>query len=227
MFNMVNGLRVLVIGAHPDDWEIGAGGFVYRLIREMSAVVKIVILTPGLRGLASKRFTASTRVGEAERAALKLGVAKEDVEVLKFEDCALHLHLHAVIRALEERFADKYDIVLTHAGGDTHSDHCNAYQATLTAARYHSGTLMLYQGVSSIPNEFRPTCFVALDEDAMIAKQSAMDCHSSQRGKDFMQPHRTLEVAAGWAGFLRQPGARLEAFEMHKSFWWTPSSQTS
>ncbi len=217
-------LDVLAIGAHPDDIELGAGGMIYRLIRERGARTRFLILSPGLQHWDPGRvFKRRTRVAEASKAAQALGVSASDVDVLDFPDCHLHLHLHDLIRQIERRLhmngnaANK--VVLTHAPHDTHSDHRQVYEATIAAARAHTGTILLYQAVSTMPNLFRPTCFVSLTDDAIDAKQKALECHASQREKDFMKRVRTEGMARSWALFLRRPDNFLEAFEVHKAFW--------
>ena len=49
MFFNANQLRVLAIGAHPDDIELGCGGFLWRLKCEFSARIKFLVVSPGLR----------------------------------------------------------------------------------------------------------------------------------------------------------------------------------
>ena len=49
VFVNIGKLRVLVIASHPDDTELGCGGFIFRLIHECGAEIHLLILTPGLR----------------------------------------------------------------------------------------------------------------------------------------------------------------------------------
>ena len=224
MLSETEELDVLAIGAHPDDIELGAAGVVYRLIRERAARIRFLILSAGLQHWSTgQTFERGTRVGEAIEAARTLGVSASDVEILEFPDCQLHLHLHDLIEQIEQRLyvngRAANNVVLTHTAHDTHSDHRQAYEATIAAARAYSGTILLYQAVSTIPNMFDPTYFVSLTEEAIDAKQRALECHESQRAKDFMKRVRTEGMARGWALFLRRPGAFLEAFEVHKAFW--------
>ena len=84
MFILDSKLRVLLIGAHPDDIELGAGGFVHRL-RRCGAAVHFLIVTHGLQGLAQIRSVANAqREEEARLAADILGVAPGCVEVLRY-----------------------------------------------------------------------------------------------------------------------------------------------
>lgn len=217
--------RVLAVGAHPDDIELGAGGLIRRMVTQLEARVQFLILTKGLqhpRG--SMQYSAESRQAESHRAAAILGVPSEDVTLLAFEDCRLPLCEHDVIREIEGRLRDGkgeplVDVVLTHSPEDTHSDHRVASEATISAARDFHGTLLFYPSPSTKPNAFAPTFFVTLDEDAMQQKTLALQEHESQRDKEFMRGSRTRGVAAGWAQFLRLQDGFLEAFEVYKSFW--------
>ncbi|MHC4608221.1 MAG: PIG-L deacetylase family protein [Planctomycetota bacterium] len=226
LFNMLSFLRILVIGAHPDDIELGCAGFIYRLVKECKAKVEFLIVSPGLKHWKrGQGFQHASRVKEAVEAAGTLEIPEQDVDVLEFKDCELHLHLHDIIEQLELRIADaepeqQYDLILSHAKADTHADHTAVYQATVAATRSYEGTVLLFQGVSTIPNEFHPVYFVNLDAEAIAAKQRALNCHASQREKDFMQRLQTEGIPKSWACFLRKPDQFFEAFEVYKSYWW-------
>jgi LmbE family N-acetylglucosaminyl deacetylase len=79
--------RVLVVTAHPDDSEFGAGGTVARLVRQ-GAQVAYVIVTNGNKGSGDRSMTperlARIRQQEQQAAASVLGV--ERVEFLGYED---------------------------------------------------------------------------------------------------------------------------------------------
>jgi LmbE family N-acetylglucosaminyl deacetylase len=218
--------RVLAIGAHPDDIELGAGGFVHRLMHKCQATVHFLILTEGLQGLAQSGSAASTlRRKEAHDAAELLGVSQECVELLSYPDCQLHEKGHEIIREIEKRLygdggAPRYDAVLTHSGEDTHADHRAAHESTLSAVRYFYGAVLLYQAPSVKPNSFHPTFFVKLDEKDVKQKDLAVMAHVSQRDRDYTRASRTLGMTDNWAIFLRLPnGTYLEAFEVYKSFF--------
>ena len=218
--------RILVIGAHPDDVELGAGGFVRRAIEELSADVWFLILTCGCRHWKrGQKLKKNARRKEARRGARRLGIkGKRRVEILNFQDCNLQNYTHELIEAIERRLYNKsgkrrFDIVLTHAQEDTHKDHKCTYEATISAARAFDGVILLYQAPSTSPNEFRPTFFVNLDDDAISHKKKALVEHVSQREKSFMSHVQTDGMAKSWALFLRMSEKRLEAFEVYRSCW--------
>jgi len=80
--------RVLVITAHPDDAEFGAGGTIARFVRQ-GAQVAYVVVTSGNKGSSDRTMTperlAAIREAEQRNAARVLGV--EHVEFLGREDC--------------------------------------------------------------------------------------------------------------------------------------------
>jgi LmbE family N-acetylglucosaminyl deacetylase len=82
--------RVLVVTAHPDDSEFGAGGTVARFARE-GRQVTYCIVTNGNKGSSDRSMTPERLVAirqEEQRAAARvLGV--ETVEFLGFPDCEL------------------------------------------------------------------------------------------------------------------------------------------
>ena len=99
-----NVLDYLAIGAHPDDIELGAGGFIHRLTTEFNANVHFLILTEGLRGFPSGiTYESETRRREALSAAELLGVPHQNVAICSYNDCELHLNGHEAIREIEGR----------------------------------------------------------------------------------------------------------------------------
>ncbi len=219
-------LRVLAIGAHPDDIELGAGGLIWRLVSECSADVRFLILTCGCRHRKpGMQFDSRVRRDEAKAGACELGVTGDHrVEMLEHDDCNLNNCHHQLIEEIQKRLFDEngrsaFDLVLTHAGGDMHLDHIHAHDATISAARDFQGEVLLYQSPSSIPNQFRPTFFVALDDIALCHKKQALMKHASQRDKEFMRDVQIEGLAKSWAIFHRTPDKHLEAFELNKAFW--------
>jgi LmbE family N-acetylglucosaminyl deacetylase len=214
-------LKVLAVGAHPDDIELGAGGFIYRLMQEIHAQVYFLILTHGLKSWQGPDdFDKDQRRRESMEAADVLGVEKDNVTILGYEDCGLHRDLHQLIQVVEKATAaQKFDIVLAHAKGDRHNDHATAHEATIAGTRTFDGTILLYQAPSTVPNDFRPAFFVDLKPDQLDAKQTALKKHVSQREKWFMSEHRIPMLAQGWASFFNASATLLEAFEVYKSFW--------
>jgi len=218
--------RVLAIGAHPDDIEIGAGGFVDILIRKHQGFVEFLVLTEGVQGVApDELYNGGLRHEEAINGAGRLGVAPEHVTVMDFPDCQLHNYGHQIIQAIESHLYDKdgkarFDVVLTHVLGDAHEDHRVVHESTLSAVRHFNGTVLCYQAPNTKPNCFHPTFFVELDPESIANKVAALQEHRSQQFKPFMHVQQTRGLAANWAQFHRLPeGTYLEAFEIYKSFF--------
>src|SRR5262245_65723389 len=82
--------RVMVVTAHPDDSEFGAGGTVAKLVKE-GKQVSYCILTNGNKGSGDRSMTperlVAIREEEQRNAARVLGV--EAIDFLGFPDCEL------------------------------------------------------------------------------------------------------------------------------------------
>jgi len=125
-------LRVIVIGAHPDDAEGRCGGTA-ALWTEQGAEVMFVSVTNGDAGHQSQGggALARRRAAEARRSAEILGVSWR---TLDFHDGELVPSLEArkaVIRAIRDW---KADIVISHRPNDYHPDHRYTGQLVQDAA---------------------------------------------------------------------------------------------
>ncbi len=113
--------RLLVLGAHPDDAEISAGGLIVRHARSGSTV-KIVSVTDGRSG--HHEIAPEELVGIRRQEALEAGrwVGAEYV-TWDFADGSLFPTLDVREAIIREIRTFQPDLVLTHRPCDYHPDH--------------------------------------------------------------------------------------------------------
>ena len=177
---------ILVLGAHPDDIELGCGGTLAKL----SAVgwrICAVVMSTGTKGASD----GAQRCLETDRALKSLGV--HEVIQHDFPDTRLHEHLNDLIQAIEvevERLTPSR--VYTMFDGDRHQDHRAVYQASAVACR--SVPMILgYETPSSYPN-FVATIFEPISNQLM-RKVEAVRTHQSQEGRLYMQEEKVRAAA--------------------------------
>lgn len=184
-------IRVIVIGAHPDDPDGDAGGTAI-LWAKMGHAVKFVAVTNGDAGHFEMGggALAKRRIQEAMEAGRRFGVV---YEVLDNHDGELTPDLEIrkeIIRLIREW---KADVVITHRPNDYHPDH--RYTAMLVQdAAYmvivpniaadtpplRDNPVFLYaQDYFKKPNPFTPDIAVAID-DVIDQKIYATAAHESQ-----------------------------------------------
>ncbi|MBI5083733.1 MAG: PIG-L family deacetylase [Acidobacteria bacterium] len=185
-------LRILAIGAHPDDCDIKFGGTAARFAKAGHAV-KFLSVTNGDAGhqtlggaaLAKRRFL------ETQESARRLGIM--EYEVLDNHDGELVPSLEVrrqVIRVIRKW---KADIVIAPRPNDYHPDHRYtgvlvqdaAYMVVVpnvvadTAPLERNPIFLYYQDGFQKPAPFRPDVVVPLDS-VWDQKINAMDAHVSQ-----------------------------------------------
>jgi LmbE family N-acetylglucosaminyl deacetylase/tetratricopeptide (TPR) repeat protein len=189
---------VLVIGAHPDDIELGAAGSLLKLTHEGTSVYGLV-MTLGELG---SEAPLGARAGEARQGASHLGL--KDLWVLDFPDTHLRQHITEMRAAIEDKINELgIQVVITHSPQETHGDHVAVFEAVKEAARKCS--VLCYESISA-PKEFVPNYFV--DITAFLPeKLSALSSHKTQRGKFYMDSelvkgraaHRGLQAGVPYA----------------------------
>lgn len=171
--------RVMAIGAHPDDLEIGCAGTVARLLRERP----------------ESRFTWVVLSGEGDRAAeartsaaALLGPAAARVEVLTGRDGFLPYEPVPVKEALLGlRGTPEPDLVLTHRREDLHQDH--AFAAALAWQVFRRSRIVEFE-VPKYEGDLAPVnLYVPLTRDDAAAKVEAlMTRFPSQRAHHWFTP---------------------------------------
>ena len=118
-----------VLGAHPDDIEIGCGGTLLRLVAS-GAVEAVTWLVMSAEG---------PRVNEARSgaAAILAGVPDVTVRIESFEDGYLPAAYRDVKRVIREVAAGRHDLVLAPRREDAHQDHRLLAELVATEFRDH------------------------------------------------------------------------------------------
>lgn len=116
-------LNIIVIGAHPDDCDIIAGGTAI-LYTKLGCKVKFVSMTNGDAGHQSMGggALAKRRMLEAQEAGKRFGV---EYEVMDNHDGELMPTLENRLKVIRAIRNWKADLVITHPSDDYHPDHRN------------------------------------------------------------------------------------------------------
>jgi len=114
-------LKLLILGAHPDDAEFHAGGLAAAYAREGHAV-KMVSVTDGGAGHQELPFERLVEIRRRE-AAESAAVIRAESDVWDFPDGELQPTLEVRRRVIREIRSFAPDLVVTHRPNDYHPDH--------------------------------------------------------------------------------------------------------
>jgi LmbE family N-acetylglucosaminyl deacetylase len=153
--------NVLVLSAHPDDVEIGAGGTILRLVERLDPLSVLWVVFSGT-GVRAEEATAS--------AAAFLGEGRDcHVMVNSFRDGFFPWSGDAikdVFEGLKGEFSP--DLILTHRRNDAHQDHRLVADLTWNTFRNH---LILEYEIPKYEGDLgSPNLFVPLDEATAARK---------------------------------------------------------
>lgn len=208
-------MRVLAIGAHPDDIELGCGATLARYVHRGHEVIPVIMTN----GEAQRGADWHRRLDEACDAQQVLGGCIPVVAGLE------ERNVYAVTHALVERVRqviEKYSpgVLFAHSENDRHQTHVAVAKACAIAAHLERVPTVYKFEVPSTLASFNPVVYTNVSA-FMGAKLTALACFETQAERYYMLP-AAIEGLAHYRAYQvqlpsdgeHQPAA--EAFEIER-----------
>ena len=199
--------RILCLGSHSDDIEIGCGGTILRLA-EHYPNCKFHWVVFNATGI---------RKAEAQRAA-ELFAGKSQLQgplLQSFDDGFMPFAGADIKRVFEQLKAISPDLILTHNRRDAHQDHRLIAELTWNTFRDH---LILEYEIPKYDGDMgQPNVFVPLSTEQCQKKiRYLMDAFQSQRSKQWFREETFLGLMRLRGMECNAPGGYAEAFYSRK-----------
>jgi LmbE family N-acetylglucosaminyl deacetylase len=199
--------KMLVVGAHPDDETLGAGGTIARYAQAGSEVWVCIVCD----GVTARHSEVSRQRECAESACAVLGAAR--VVFCELPDQRLDgMDLVEVIRPIDECVRElEPEVVLTHFKDDVNQDHRAVFDATMVSTRPSSTTpvrtVMCYETASSTEwaapfqgGVFAPNVFVDISDTLDVKVKAMAEYANTHVSEVKTYPHpRSLEAVEIYA----------------------------
>lgn len=204
--------NIIMIGAHFDDVELGAGGTAAMLAAEGKNVYKLT-LTNNVTKFTERNITVDYKSSceESNKACSILGIKEIEFEPIECN----HLFYDTEVMQRVERILYEYDIdtMFLHFSSDMNQDHVEASRICLTAARHCNNILMYKSNGYQDIKDYLPNMYFDIT-DFFEKKKQALRCYGHEHdryGKLFETVCKRNEI---W-GYQVETGA-AEAFHVIK-----------
>lgn len=207
-FTKRKGLKILCLGAHNDDIEIGCGGTLLTLLSTYEAAeVKWVVFTSN---------ATRTREGlESAEFFLKgLNESQRDIQILAFQDGILPQQAEE-LKQYFETIKSTYnpDIIFTHYRKDLHQDHRIVNQLTWNTFRDH---LILEYEIQKYDGDMgNPSLYMPLEPEIVQQKVNALLQYYPSQGEKHWFEEETFYALMRLRG-LQSASRYAEAFYLRK-----------
>jgi LmbE family N-acetylglucosaminyl deacetylase len=201
-------LRVLCLGAHSDDVEIGCGGTLLEWQRGAGALeVHWAVLSAD-----------ATRQGESREAMRAFVAARSRGELLfgGFRDGRFPAQYEAVKEFVETvRREVRPDVVFCHCRDDLHQDH--RIVAEMAWNTFRDQLVLEYEVPKWDGDLGRPNLYQPVSRRVAVRKaQTLLRVHRSQAGRDWFTEDTFLALMRLRGIEARAPGGHAEAFYARK-----------
>lgn len=179
-------LKILCLGAHSDDIEIGCGGTIQRLLSEHNnAEVHWVVLGSSGQRDAEAVASANNFLVDAKKKNIIIKKFKESFFPYKGEQ------IKNFFEILKKKVSP--DIIFTHYRHDLHQDH--GVISDLTWNTFRNSFILEYEIIKYDGDLGIPNLFVHLNEEICRKKiEFLMDSFKTQANKDWFTPDAFFSV---------------------------------
>lgn len=204
-------LRILCLGAHSDDIEIGCGGTLLRLLNDYPgcSVHWVVFAAPGERE-AEARASAGAFLALAGASVIEIKQHRESY--FPTESAAIKDGFEALKQTVNP------DLIFTHGLTDRHQDHRVVAELTWNTFRNH---LIFHYEIPKYEGDLgHPNCFVPLPRSIADRKVELLLEHFvSQRGRAWFRADTFHGLMSIRAVECNAAEGRAEAFDVNKLVW--------
>jgi LmbE family N-acetylglucosaminyl deacetylase len=196
--------RIMAIGPHPDDIELGCFGSLARFKKEGAKIAFVVL------GVGGKEKIVQIRKKEASKSANLL-----DAKLFfgDFVDTRIPEGIET-ISFIERCINDfKPTSIFINSPNDTHQDHRNTAKAAISASRFIP-VVLFYQTPSST-RFFDPKVYIDIT-DYIKLKIRAVRIHKTQGKNVYMADEAVLGQAKFLGLQIYRGGQYFEGFEVHQ-----------
>lgn len=200
--------RVLCLGSHCDDIEIGCGGTILKLMEDSQDIIFYWVI------FSSDKERAQEALNSSE---LFLKNAKGKRVVIKNFRTSFFPFIGAEIKEYFEGLKQEFspDLIFTHYRNDLHQDHRLISDLTWNTFRDHfilEYEIPKYDGDLGVPN-----LFVNLDESLCRRKiQTILNCFKTQKDKHWFTEDAFLSLLRLRGLESNSPNRYAEAFYCRK-----------
>jgi LmbE family N-acetylglucosaminyl deacetylase len=197
------GKRVLFLGAHPDDIELGCGALLHHIIRHTD--VLCVTLSdnqknPDLQNVKAEHYESMA----------VLGVPKERIVLGPFTTRIFHDSRQEVLEYfLRLRGEFEPDLIFVHSKQDVHQDHLTMTDEALRAFR---GITVLGFDVVRSSYGFFPHFLVEVTEEDVSKKIEALAKYETYRDRYYFNSDLTRSIMVRHGALAERPFA--EGFDI-------------
>jgi len=168
--------RVLCLGAHCDDIEIGAGATILRLLRQRPELeVTWVVFSGNEIRRAEAKHAAESFLG---------GCAKRAITLHAFRDAYFPSQIEVIKPEFEKLKSFQPQLILTHTSKDSHQDHRTVNELTWNTFRSH--TILEYEITKFEGDLGRPQVYAQVEKELVDQKiKFLMDCFPTQTARQW------------------------------------------
>jgi LmbE family N-acetylglucosaminyl deacetylase len=200
--------RVLALGSHSDDIEIGCGATLLALTRTHPEL-EVTWVVLGAQGVREQEARASAE-------AFLSAAAQSEIVVHGFRD-GYFPYVGGEVKDVFEQLKSELDpdLILTHSRRDLHQDHRLVCELTWNTWRDHlilEYEIPKYDGDLGTPNVFVPVSVELAREKARLIA----DAFASQEGKHWFKDEVFLGLMRVRGMEARSPSGYAEAFTCRK-----------
>lgn len=187
--------NVLILAPHTDDGELGAGGFITKLIEEGANVYYAAFSTAAES--IPEGFPKDILTIEVKAATKELGIQSENLFIFNYSVRKLNYVRQEILEELIKlkRQID-FDLILMPSLNDIHQDHSTIANEGLRA--FKTKSIMSYELIWNNLT-FNTQAYVELEERHVERKIQALKQYASQGFRDYLSDEfiRSLSIVRG------------------------------